>query len=517
MFKKILATFLAIFLVSATVFPKAAFAQSKWYAPTYQEFTDKVNGAPDSEIFGERYTQAQVYWIINSLIAFLNGEGPSKCIATANGDLLQFVNCIANSPQGMKGSSLIQLAALSDGILSTRPASGVDYITQKINIIPTAHAQATGGSGFGFRTLEITQPLWTATRNATYSLLVLVVIILAFMVMFRRRVSPQLTVTAQSAIPRVVIGLVLITFSFAIAGLIVDLSYLVFGLIGAIISSSGLQTSGHDAIYFFNRLNDPATGLVSFAILTMANLFVVGLGAIALTVPIPGVNIGVGLLATVIVILVLIVTVIGFIRITWLLLRSYLMVLLLVIASPFFIIYGIVSFGNGFGQWLRSIVAQMSVFISVSVLIMMAHFFTWSTAAPVFSDILNGLGADNIIYQIINPYRFTARTFAGTTNFPGFGGIDLTIIGFFLGIVIILSIPGIANGIRNFIMSGRFDTGRTGVIGSGVIGGIWGGVSGGLQRGAGAVATGYIGSKLEGTRAGQAYRSSVGREENIPR
>ena len=73
MFKKLLLGFLAsiVLLVSIVPYFSTAHAQT-WYNQPFIEWNEKVfNEDNPEEIFGERYTYAQVEWIIYSLVAFL--------------------------------------------------------------------------------------------------------------------------------------------------------------------------------------------------------------------------------------------------------------------------------------------------------------------------------------------------------------------------------------------------------------------------------------------------------------
>src|SRR3990167_11023854 len=127
---------------------------------------------------------------------------------------------------------------MTDSMVINHPASGVEYIASKLHdmgIVPEAYAQ---GEGFGFATLKPIESLWAASRNAAYALMTVAIVILAFLVMFRAKISPQASVTIQSAIPRVIVGLLLITFSFAIAGFVIDLAYVVIGIISALVAAS---------------------------------------------------------------------------------------------------------------------------------------------------------------------------------------------------------------------------------------------------------------------------------------
>lgn len=65
--------------------------------------------------------------------------------------------------------------------------------------------------------------LWGQSRNLAYVFFVLAMIVIGFMIMFRNKIGGQLLVSVGNSIPQLVICLVLVTFSFAIAGLMLDL------------------------------------------------------------------------------------------------------------------------------------------------------------------------------------------------------------------------------------------------------------------------------------------------------
>ncbi len=84
---------------------------------------------------------------------------------------------------------------------------------------------AAGWAGAYYQDIfkEATYAFWKQMRNLAYLLFVLVLIAMGFMVMLRYQVSPRVTVTVTSALPRIALGLVLITFSYPIVSVAVDL------------------------------------------------------------------------------------------------------------------------------------------------------------------------------------------------------------------------------------------------------------------------------------------------------
>ena len=91
MLKKFLLSFFAFWVFAMSFLPSVTYAQSQngtWYNQSFQEWYKKVNDSPSDEIFGERYTAAQVQWVIYGLFYFIlngstNGNGSAiSCLMT---------------------------------------------------------------------------------------------------------------------------------------------------------------------------------------------------------------------------------------------------------------------------------------------------------------------------------------------------------------------------------------------------------------------------------------------------
>lgn len=65
--------------------------------------------------------------------------------------------------------------------------------------------------------------LWGQSRNIAYMFFVVAMIVIGFMIMFRNKIGGQVLVSISNSIPQLIICLVLVTFSFAIAGLMLDI------------------------------------------------------------------------------------------------------------------------------------------------------------------------------------------------------------------------------------------------------------------------------------------------------
>jgi hypothetical protein len=508
MFKKLILSILLVFYSLFIFVPQLSLIHaqttSNWWEPSLGDFARKVRDPNNSEIFGERYTYAQVQWIVYSLVLFLFNNKLLSCGTDSNGNPQSIRDCVAPlvplSNNVNFNSPVFAAASLVDIFRTTQPASGIELtknLAANFHIIPEAKAQNTG---YGFTVIGMAQKLWQASRNFAYALMTLAIVILAFMIMFRVRISPQLSVTIQSALPRVAIGLVLITFSYAIAGFLIDLAYLSQGIVALMFQSANI--SNLNAVTLFQRMNNGSMGMLSLGVAyivvclgllaggTVAGA-IAGLFTAGAALPVAAIA------ATVIAIIILVAFIIASIRIFWLLLKTYITVILLIIAIPFQILFGVVSpQSNAFG-WVRSLLSHIVVFPAVSVLILFAHTLFWGSIGGL--SVLAACDANG--NSPINPFCINTTSFTANTSgvFPAFTAVSTELIGFFGALVLLMSIPSIANSIREFVASGR--VGRAPQLGLGVIGAVGGTVGGAAYStttaAAGGALAGYATGKLQ--------------------
>ena len=119
--------------------------------------------------------------------------------------------------------------------LFTPPASGIQYIASTWDSVLGKPAYA---QGYGFKGLQFLLPLWKGFRNMVYVISTIIFVAIGLMIILRVKVSPQAVVTVQSAIPAVITTLILVTFSYAIAGLMIDIGNIISGVVLSLIFSA---------------------------------------------------------------------------------------------------------------------------------------------------------------------------------------------------------------------------------------------------------------------------------------
>ncbi|QQG44514.1 MAG: hypothetical protein HYW86_01185 [Candidatus Roizmanbacteria bacterium] len=134
-----------------------------------------------------------------------------------------------NADKNFKNSLLGKASGLITFPFTNPPASGVYWTysgLQNAGIVP----QAFAAEGVGFSAIRPLMNIWKVMRDVAYLILVVVIILIGFMVMFRMKLNPQTVISVESALPKIVLSLIYITFSFAIAGFLIDFMYVIIVL-----------------------------------------------------------------------------------------------------------------------------------------------------------------------------------------------------------------------------------------------------------------------------------------------
>jgi len=122
------------------------------------------------------------------------------------------------------------------------PASGLAWAQsglESAGFIPKTMA----AEGIGFTVIKPFADIWKIFRDLAYMLLVIILIAIGFMIMFRMKMNPQTVISVENALPKIVISLILITFSFAIAGFMIDVMFIIIGIIVSILIKDPSQAT----------------------------------------------------------------------------------------------------------------------------------------------------------------------------------------------------------------------------------------------------------------------------------
>lgn len=186
---------------------------------------------------------------------------------------ISIIGCVTDlCPKDKEPGALKMVNETMVALIENPPVSGITYFAGIINnlgVVKPAYAQ----EGVGFKAFEPILPLWRAVRDLTYFLFIIVFAVVGLSIMFRVRLNPQTAITVQSALPRIIMALVMVTFSYAIAGLLIDLSYVIFFLV-----VYGLQSNSAITLTQAQAFSDSYTDGSFFQTLTFIQTK--GLGAV---------------------------------------------------------------------------------------------------------------------------------------------------------------------------------------------------------------------------------------------
>jgi hypothetical protein len=288
---------------------------------------------------------------------------------------------VAWIPGGLLGSTTNTIAALYN-----QPASGIEYLAQvKDNFLGKPAYAQTGG--IGFQGLQPILPIWKAFRNIVYVLSSFIFIIIGIMIMLRVKVSPQAVISLQNAVPKLITSLILVTFSYAIAGLIIDLMYflqsltlaLLFNGIGTPLTQNLFPAPSPGPVIGTNFSNLANTNFgtafylsirsVSFAVISSLGGIISGIliAALGIGIIVPGLLGGIvgaiGIGAVIITLIICIFILVLIFKFLFGLFKCYVSLILEIILSPLEI--GMGAFPNsklGFSSWILNIIANAAVF-----------------------------------------------------------------------------------------------------------------------------------------------------------
>ena len=227
------------------------------------------------------------------------------------------------------------------------------------------YKQANSVYASGYDDLERTNivDLWSATRNIAYVFYVVIMIVIGFMIMFRNKIGGQVMVTLGNSIPKLILSLLLVTFSFAIIGIIIDIGGMIRNVIANLLYPgdpiSAIEV--HNLFILFGNffLKSPIPGTTGLAGLVGIIGGLIAWGPVGIILGIFGV-------------LIAAIVLIGAIKLWIVLLKAYFGILVNVITAPFTILFGALpgneaSMLNTFKSAARNILVFPVAFAIVNI------------------------------------------------------------------------------------------------------------------------------------------------------
>lgn len=191
------------------------------------------------------WTQTIMIDVLSAMTCQLTGIDPT----TKEG------KCLGIDPKTQKigfvenGGGAIGLMGHMIAELYTPPIHMYEYtddMASNFGIAKTAYAQSSsscrGGYGYGFCGISPLLSIWTAFRNIVYLIFTILFILVGLGIMLRIKIDPRAVMTVENQLPRLVIGLILITFSFAIVGFLIDMMYVSIYVVFNVFSDPSVTT-----------------------------------------------------------------------------------------------------------------------------------------------------------------------------------------------------------------------------------------------------------------------------------
>lgn len=265
-------------------------------------------------------------------------------------------------------------------IISNPPASSRSYIAYVSNNLKNTHVISNvyaANEGYGFSGLSGFLPIWRAIRNISYIVFVFFFIVYGFMMMFRVNINAKTVISIQLALPKLIFTLLIITFSYAIVGLLVDLMFVLFYLVLSILQSQNI-------IIMSNPLVKASSGqvgsMISFLINSIIAMpasmvgvlgLIIGgptwLSTVVNTIPI------FGGLKFIIALILSIAILFSYVKLTWKLLTAFLTVIISLVTAPIVLLGNAFPGSTSFKTWIMGIVANLSVFPITMILLLFSY------------------------------------------------------------------------------------------------------------------------------------------------
>lgn len=182
-------------------------------------------------------SQGVVIGLISSATCMLAGADP----------LSPRIGCLGVNPKtGVLGyvtekGGAVQMMGRLIGQTMSIPISSADYATYALDNfgVGKTYAQA---EGLGYNRLSPLLNVWVKFRDIAYLLFVIAFTVIGLAIVFRVKIDARTVMTIQNQIPKIVISLILVTFSYAIAGFLIDIMYVLIYLLLLTFNSITPQT-----------------------------------------------------------------------------------------------------------------------------------------------------------------------------------------------------------------------------------------------------------------------------------
>jgi hypothetical protein len=308
---------------------------------------------------------------------------------------------------------------------------------------------------------------------------------MGFAIMFKVKVDPKTVITIQLALPKIVVGLLLITFSYAIAGLVMDFMYLLMLYVSnlfvgnagnnyqGIFASINMSYKGPGSTVDINfndefaRLmgflnsklqgtslgNGPAQTIISMAVFILVATLV-GLLSAAMMGPI-------GLIMALI---VLILVVVALLRLAITIIKAYCQIIIGVVTAPLQILVGMLPGSGSVTGWLKNLITNALVFPATIFMLCLGSYLILSSISQYYTKFLKDAGFLSIFFNMIGvgtiigqPINLAWQSLSDPIDY--YQTISMVFMSF-AGLGVIMLAPNVADLIQSYVTAKAFDYGK---------------------------------------------------------
>lgn len=436
-----------------------------------EESSSSFNTNPDVPLTLRSFVQVLMIESLSAVSCQLAGYDPTrpndKCLGVnPNTGKIGFTE---------NGGGLITVVGSLIDATFVPPASSSQYLsylhnnfglvksTYASNHNPNLNPCYNNTRGVGFCSILPILNIWVTMRNIAYLILILVFIVIGVGIMLRIHIDPRTVMTVQNQIPKIIAGIIVISFSFAIAGFMIDIMWFTTYLFASVLgSATSLDSATMIKIIRAANPIDAANaihGSGDGGVINIASSASRALGYLAESA-FTNQQSSMGVLkdiirplVSIIAFLIFIIAIVVALLRLWLsLVITYVNIILDIVFAPFWILAGALPGSSlGIGGWFKDMLANLAVFPVAISFFILANYFVGAFDAST----------NNIVQNNMAP--------------PLLGGTDSSAVAAVIGLGFILMLPNLLTTTKGFFKAPKVNfgpiMGPVGV-GAGFVGGI---------------------------------------------
>lgn len=297
-------------------------------------------------------------------------------------------------------------------MLYQQQPSSREYIADLLDNIGIPQVSSAYAQGTGYTAMSPFLAFWKSFRNLAYSLYIIMFVVVGVMIMLRTKINAQTVITVQAALPNLIITLLLITFSYAIVGFMIDLMYFAIYALVYLLSAADIISTPTKAISrlmsysAWSVVFEGRNSIISAVTLAMKEILsgvsslsmgarvVAGVATLGIT----------EILANgIIYLLVAVWLAIAMLKLIFVLFKSYIMLIVQTITAPLQLLMNAMPGSESFANWLKKTASYLIPFPIAAAMFIMAAVFIGD---PTQSTILNSVSGDANPFGIDQSHEF---------------------------------------------------------------------------------------------------------------